>query len=233
MVLLFHPLEVSFLNLHLSTYRENQLHALKCLASMASLTDWRESERYLTLITRRLIELMKSPRSMVVRVVCQAAGDLFKSSHSSCKRPEFDELVNLLLCKTADANRFIQRDSNIALDKMVTSINLFHSVRVLTIYGPNHKNAVVRTACARLFVCVCALAGLENVLGTQANCRTRKRILAALSNFLLDKCVEVRRFGERLYQILKSHTFFNDYFYKDMDIGMKLQFKKIFIGLDS
>lgn len=181
------------------------------------------------MLNRRLIELLKSPRSMVVRVTCQTCGELFKAARSY-KRPEFDDLVTLLLSKTADTNRFIQRDANIALDKMVTFIPVFHTVRALTQYGPKHKNNSVRTATSRLFVCICALAGIDAIFA--ANSQTRKRCLNNLAAFLTDKCPDVRRFGERMYQILREHKFFTDYFYKDMEIVTRLQFKKIFVALD-
>ena len=54
----------------------------------------------------------------------------------STKRPEFDEMVDILLSRTADPNRFIQKDSNMALDKMVQSICIQHSVRAICAKGP-------------------------------------------------------------------------------------------------
>lgn len=185
----------------------------------------------MTTIYRRFIELLKSPRSSIVRVTCQAAGELFRAARCF-KRAEFDEIVSLILCKTADPNRFIQKDANIALDKMVTYIPFMHAIRAISVLGPTHKNSVVRTATARLFVCACALSKADAVLGAEANPRTRKRILTALSTFLLDKCCDVRGFGERLYKMLRKHKFFNDYFFKDMDCSLRAQFKKMFASLD-
>lgn len=173
------------------SYWESNLQGLKILLEILHLVDWQEYEKCLPIIGRRLVDLIKSPRSMLVRVTCQTAGELFRASRYF-KRPEYEELVLLLLQKTGDPNKFIRKDANIALDKMVTFVPFCHSVRTLSSEGPQHKSALVRIATARLFVCVCALASLDLVLGTESNARSRRRIICALQTFLKDKNVETR-----------------------------------------
>lgn len=209
---------------------ETNLNALKSLIDLSPAVSWKDHERYIATVYRRFIDFLKSPRSSIVRVTCQVAGELFKTARCY-KRPEFDEIVGLILSKTADPNRFIQKDANISLDKMVTFIPLIHAVRTISV-GTAHKNPLVRTATARLFVCACALNGVESVLGSESNPRTRKRILTELTTSLTDKCCDVRKYGERLYKILRKHKFFGDYFYKDMECDVRFQFKKIFATLD-
>lgn len=172
-------------------YWESNLQGLKILLEILHLVDWQEYEKCLPIIGRRLVDLIKSPRSMLVRIVCQTSGEIFRASRCF-KRPEFEELVLLLLQKTGDPNRFIRKDANVALDKMVTFVPFFHSVRTLSAEGPQHKSTLVRIATARLFVCVCALARLDLVLGTESNARSRRRVLFALQTFLLDKNLETR-----------------------------------------
>lgn len=173
------------------SYWETNLQGLKILSEILHLIDWQEYEKYLPVIGRRLVDLIKSPRSMLVRVTCQIAGELFRASRCF-KRPEFEELILLLLQKTGDPNKFIRKDANVALDKMVTFVPFCHSVRTLSSEGPQHKSALVRIATARLFVCVCALASLDLVLGPESNVRSRRRILWGLKTFLKDKNLETR-----------------------------------------
>lgn len=100
--------------------------------------------------------------------------------------------MNLLLFKTADANKFIRQDANLSLDCMVTHINTFHAVRTLCAKGPTHKNNLVRTAAARLLVCAVVIAGAENILNPNNNEHTRKRVFLHMVKFLDDKHLDVR-----------------------------------------
>uniref|UniRef100_A0A182JMV2 CLASP N-terminal domain-containing protein n=1 Tax=Anopheles atroparvus TaxID=41427 RepID=A0A182JMV2_ANOAO len=104
------------------------------LMDMAGRIDWKAQEKYITVINRKLIEFLKSPRTALCRSACQVSGELFREAKST-KRPEFDEIVDILLCKTADPNRFIQKDANVALDKLVTYIPTPHTVRALSNRG--------------------------------------------------------------------------------------------------
>lgn len=101
-------------------------------------------------------------------------------------------MVNILLCKTADANKFIRKDANLALDCMVTHISTFHAVRTLCAKGPIHKNDLVRTATARLLVCAVVIAGTENILNQNAAEHTRKRLIINMEKFIEDKSLETR-----------------------------------------
>lgn len=202
------------------------LSGMNELLYIASNVNWPLHEREICLIYRKLLECFRSPRSSVVRVACQVSGEMFRITKCS-RRPEYDELVEMLLSKTADTNRFIQRDSNVALDKMVSSLPMFHVVRGVCNRGPTHKNPLVRSTVARLLICACALNGNDAVLGVNANAHTRKRVLLSLSKFLLDKCQETRKFGERLCSILQKHRYFQEYFFKDMEPSTKFALRKI------
>ncbi|XP_049300976.1 uncharacterized protein LOC125774787 [Anopheles funestus] len=200
------------------------------LMDTASRIDWKMQEKYITVINRKLIEFLKSPRTALCRSACQVSGELFRQAKST-KRPEFDEMVDILLCKTADPNRFIQKDANVALDKLVTYIPTPHTVRAISNRGTIHRNPLVRTATARLLVCICVVSGLDAILGTTANTRTRKTILSMLAKFLTDKNLETRKFGERLYRMLRKHKFFDEYFYKDMDNNLRTNLKRVLKGV--
>lgn len=101
-------------------------------------------------------------------------------------------MVNLLLFKTADANKFIRKDANLALDCMVTHISSFHAIRTLCAKGPTHKNDLVRIATARLLVCTVVIAGVENILSQSSSEHTKKRLITNMMKFLKDKNIDAR-----------------------------------------
>lgn len=182
--------------------------------------------KFIPIISRKLIDFFKSPRSNLCRTACQVAGEFFLLAKST-KRPEFDEMVDILLCKTADPNRFIQKDANTALDKMASCINVHHSVRAVCAKGSSHKHPIVRSATARILTEICKKAGNDQIIGSDANPRTRKRVMSNLAMFLLDKNMETRRNGEQLCKLLRSHKFFMEYFFKDIENNLKVPLRKI------
>lgn len=208
------------------------LDGLRSFQTLAAAINW-ESEigvRFIPIVSRKLIDFFKSPRSNLCRTACQTAGEFFLFAKST-KRPEFDEMVDILLCKCADPNRFIQKDANVALDKMAMCINIHHSVRAVTVKGPDHKNPIVRATAARLLTHICKQAGVEQIVGVDANPRTRKRVLSNLGKFLMDKNVETRRHAEKLCRMLKRHKFFMEYFFKETENSSKGTLRKILNNL--
>lgn len=209
------------------------LEGLQNFVTLANSINW-ESElgqRFIPIVSRKLIDFFKSPRSNLCRTACQTAGEFFLLAKST-KRPEFDEMIDLLLCKCADPNRFIQKDANTALDKMALCISVQHSVRALCAKGPDHKNPIVRATTARVLLNICKQAGVEHIVGAEANQRTRKRVLINLAKFLLDKNVETRRHAEKICRILKKHKFFMEYFFKDVENNLKGPLRKILNNID-
>ncbi|CAO1430371.1 unnamed protein product [Diamesa hyperborea] len=207
------------------------LDGLREFVRFAGNIEWEEHAKYIPIISRKLIDFFRSPRSNLCRTACQTAGEFFMMAKST-KRPEFDEMVDILLSRTADPNRFIQKDSNVALDKMVQSICIQHSVRAICAKGPDHKNPIVRATAARLLANVCKQAGNDQIIGAEANPRTRKRILAVLAKFLLDKNQETRKHAEKLCKTLKRHKFFMEYFFKDVENNFKNPLRKILNSID-
>ncbi|XP_050309232.1 uncharacterized protein LOC126745438 [Anthonomus grandis grandis] len=183
---------------------------------------------HMTVINQRVIEMLKSPRSHVCRTTCKAVGHLFEYLKDT-RRPEFDEIVDTLLYKTADSNKFIRQDANLALDCMVTHIPALNAVRSLCAKGPDHKNHLVRIATARLVVCAVVIAGTNTVLNPNAGDFTRKRVILNMVKFLSDKHLEVRKYGQRLYYLLNSDSMFEfflrRYVEKDTITKMKTCFK--------
>lgn len=189
------------------------LQDLLCLAPQLNAS---AHERELVTIYRQLLVCCRSPRIVLVRATCHVSGVLFRIVRCT-RRPEFDELVQALLQRTADTNRFLQADANEALDRMVAAVAPAHSVRALSAYGLPYRSAVVRCSVARLLCSVCRLHGNEALLGATANEPTRKRLLGALARLLVDKSQECRRAAEELCGLMQTHRLFAEYFYKDLE----------------
>ncbi|CAH2006601.1 unnamed protein product [Acanthoscelides obtectus] len=181
---------------------------------------------HMTTINQKLVELIKSPRSHVCRTACQAIGHMFEYVKDT-RRPEFDEIVDTLLAKTADANKFTRQDANLSLDCMVTHISTFHAVRAICNKGPEHKNPLVRTASARLLVCAVVIAGPLNVLHPQNNEFTRKRIILNMVKFMDDRYQEIRKYGERLYKLLCKDRIFDLYLKRYVEKEVIVRIKQI------
>ncbi|CAG9765231.1 unnamed protein product [Ceutorhynchus assimilis] len=179
---------------------------------------------HMTIINQRIIDMLKSSRSHVCRTTCKAIGHLFEYVKDT-RRPEFDEIVDTLLCRTADSNKFIKHDANLALDCMVTHIPILHAIRSLCAKGPEHKNSLVRIATARLVVCAVVIAGSSYILNPNNSDFTRKRIIVNMVKFLNDKTLEARKYGDRLHKLLYSDRLFEIYVrrYLDKDTAQKLK----------
>lgn len=189
------------------------LQDLMCLAPQLNSS---AHEREMITIYRQLLVCCRSPRIVLVRATCHVSGVLFRIVRCT-RRPEFDELVQAMLQRTADTNRFLQADANEALDRMVAAVAPVHSVRALSAYGLPYRSAVVRCSVARLLCSVCRLHGNEALLGATANELTRKRLLGALARLLVDKSQDCRRAAEELCGLMQSHRLFAEYFYKDLE----------------
>lgn len=183
--------------------------------SLAALRDILQISRYqpsllegsMVVVYRSLISLLKSFRSQVTRTACQALNEFF-SNVPYTQRPEFDELVGALLQKTADTNKFVRIDANEALDSMVINILPIHSVRTLVQKGIPHRNSVVRTAAARLLVCIVGTVGVQTLFA--GNKETRNRIVSAAAQCMNDGCQDVRNYGCRIMKMFIEHEDFEE-----------------------
>lgn len=101
-------------------------------------------------------------------------------------------MVDVLLLRTADHNKFIRQEANLALDCMVTQIPFNHAFRALTSKGPYHKNPLVRLATSRLIICTLVLLNPTIIFSPGTSEFSRRRVLEMMKNFILDKNQEVR-----------------------------------------
>lgn len=83
------------------------------------------------LVNRSLCSLLKNTRTQIVRTACQVAMEFYKTIQYS-QRPEFDELVGMLLLKSTHNNKGIRDDARRALESMVRHLPASVSVKVLS-----------------------------------------------------------------------------------------------------
>lgn len=76
----------------------------------------------------------------------------------------------------------------------------------------------MRCATVRLLVCIAVLAGTDNIL--TSNEYTRKRMFSTMAKFLMDKHLETRKYGERLFKMFKRNKYFEEAFYRDVDMDI-------------
>ncbi|KAK5649913.1 hypothetical protein RI129_000942 [Pyrocoelia pectoralis] len=213
------PKVLHFFNYLFNSFTINLDVSLKGLAEVTELCRNVDPDiiyPYMTNINQKLLQLLRSPRSHVARTACQIAGHLFESIKDT-RRPEFDDIVEVLLTKTADASKFIRKDANLSLDCMVTHIPIYHAVKSICLKGPQHKNPLVRSASIRLIICAVVIADPSVILHSQVHEYTRKKIIQFLPAFLSDRHLETRKYGERLHKIFSKDPSFDAHLKKYLD----------------
>lgn len=187
-------------------------------------------EPHMTKVNQTLCDLLHSMRSQATRFACQAAKELFHTMQSTT-RPEFDEIVQCLLQRTADMNRFIRHDANEALDVMVTYIPPINSVRAIVDKGPTHKNALVRTTVARLLLCIVSMIQVHYLLTLPLFKETRKRIFDAAAILINDPNTTARNITKKLFELLLKDENFDNLFYAEVNRKQLKRIEKALIAL--
>ncbi|CAH0723977.1 unnamed protein product, partial [Brenthis ino] len=180
------------------------------------------SESRIADLLRRVTGHIESPRTQVARSACNTLAEILKNTNYT-KKPDFYEGISSLLTKTGSYNRPVRRAANVALDEIVCKVDITHAVTAICIYGVGHKNALVRSASARLLVVCCALAeGGRQILRARppTAVAARKHALRSLAELLQDKNTETRKYAERLYAMLRPLQSFEAYFLADVDVEL-------------
>lgn len=204
--------------------------------SMEALRDIVQISRYhpqilegsLIIVYRTIILLLKSFRTSVIRTACQAVSELFTNIPNT-PRPEFDELVHVLLQKTADMNKFIKQDANEALDSIIVHVPALHSIRTVVQKGMPHKNPLVRAAATRLLVCIVGVTGVAVIYSGHKD--TRSRIMNSAVQALQDGCQNVRNYGKRLIKMLMDHEDFEEVIAAEVNATLLRRIEKVLVTI--
>ncbi|XP_038221632.1 uncharacterized protein LOC119839441 [Zerene cesonia] len=178
------------------------------------------SETRIADLLRQVTVHVESPRTQVSRAACQTLAEILKNTNYT-KKPDFYEAMAILLVKTGSYCRPVRRAANVALDDIVCSVDITHSVTAICVYGTGHKSALVRTASSRLLVVCAALAeGGRQLLRARppTAAAARRHVLRAMAEMLFDKSADTRKYAERLYAMLRPLPNFEAYFLTDVDV---------------
>ncbi|XP_024944141.1 uncharacterized protein LOC107270818 isoform X2 [Cephus cinctus] len=142
----------------------------------------------MSLINRSLCSLMRNTRPHIVRTASKVAMELFETIKCT-QRPEFDELVAILLQKTAHMNKSVRHDVNKALDTMIVHIPVSHCTRAIT-SAAGHKNPLVRSTVSRLLITIVELIGVDSFFLSLHLKDTRRKIFVVLAKFIIDETMQ-------------------------------------------
>ncbi|GAB1859315.1 TOG domain-containing protein [Camponotus japonicus] len=182
-------------------------------------------------IYRSLCSLLKNTRPHVVRTVCQVAMELYKTVQCT-QRPEFDELVSMLLLKSTHTNKGIRNDAQRALDSMVTHLPPAICIRILTNeHGTSHKNPLIRATISRLLYNIINIIGVECLLLNPSLKDCRRKIFTMCAKFLLDGNNETRNDAKKALKAMMGHQDFETLFYQDVDCKIISNIEKQLICL--
>ncbi|XP_050451349.1 TOG array regulator of axonemal microtubules protein 2-like [Cataglyphis hispanica] len=182
-------------------------------------------------IYRSLCSLLKNTRPHVIRTVCQVAMELYKTVQCT-QRPEFDELVSMLLLKSTHTNKGIRNDAQRALDSMITHLSPAICIRILTSeHGASHKNPLIRATVSRLVYNIINIIGVECLLSNSSLKDCRRKIFTMCAKFLLDGNNETRNDAKKALKTLMGHQDFDTLFYQDVDWKIISSIEKQLISL--
>ncbi|CAL1682623.1 unnamed protein product [Lasius platythorax] len=179
----------------------------------------------------RISNLLRNTRPHVVRTVCQLTMELYKTVQCT-QRPEFDELVSMLLLKSTHTNKGIRNDAQRALDSMVTHLSPAICIRILTSeHGASHKNPLIRATVSRLLYTIVNIIGVECLLSNPNLKDCRRKIFTMCAKFLLDGNHETRNDAKKTLKAMMSHQDFDTLFYQDVDWKIISSIEKQLISL--
>ena len=135
----------------------------------------------------------------------------------------FEEVVALLLLKSADTNKFLKSDANKALDVMSEQVSIHKAVTSVISGGLESKNCQIRTTVARLLANITTAVGCQNVFESSPD--TYQPLLLAAAELLVDGSVEVRTFTKTLFRTLGKHQQF--YTHLQQVIGEQAKFNRL------
>ncbi|KAF6198458.1 hypothetical protein GE061_008206 [Apolygus lucorum] len=161
------------------------------------------------LVNRHLVEMLRSLRVIVLRRACQAISNLFRRM-SYITRPEFDEMLLLLLKRTADSKQRVREDASEALNVLVMTSPPTFVIRALCMKGPDSKNPILRVTSAQIISSCVQQVGHDQLLNHPALRDMRKRVLEAGCILLLDPQAQVRSLARGFMTSLRDAEGFDE-----------------------
>lgn len=184
-----------------SSVWEKEVEGLELLASLAQQSpEFTAGE--VGKVDRLLLTQLKNLRSQVCRAACQCAGAVFLHLGRSVE-PDLEKLLKELLQKSADTNKFIRSDANLALDVMAENVSVCRAVTAVYLLGRDSKNAVIRTNIARIMDSVITRLGAERFMGSSDE--LQECVVRGGAKLLVDGSLDVRQHAKHMWSELNQH----------------------------
>lgn len=148
---------------------------------------------------------VRNLRSQVSRAACSAASELFLTNPKGLEA-EAEELVQSLLNRTADTNKFIRADAFHALETMCDMMQPIKVVMMLTFRGATHQHGAVRCSTAKLLNHLIFRIGCDKIYSLQKDIRDRLILTAA--NLLMEGSLETRNHTKEIFRQLSMHSYY-------------------------
>ncbi|KAJ8669746.1 hypothetical protein QAD02_001005, partial [Eretmocerus hayati] len=151
------------------------------------------------LVARLLGKHVRNLRSQVARVACTATAEVFRA-HIRGIEQDLDEIAGPLLHRTADTNRFLREDCNVALDSMMEHFPPQKTIMTIANRGASHQNTIVHATTARLLYAIVNEMGPEHVMLLQRD--VRDKLLVTTSKLLTDGNLLARKHAKETFRLL-------------------------------
>ncbi|XP_045112802.1 TOG array regulator of axonemal microtubules protein 1-like isoform X4 [Portunus trituberculatus] len=150
-------------------------------------------------INMSLMKQAKNLRSQVSRAAIQAFTCFFDTFKRSMEG-DAEKIATILLNRTVDTNKFLQLDSNHALDAMLENITPSKAIPAILQEGLGHRNPAVRTNVARLVAYEVERLGASRVLSGQKD--ITDRVLLAAAKLAQEGSLETRQYAKQIFHPL-------------------------------
>ncbi|XP_034942681.1 uncharacterized protein [Chelonus insularis] len=180
---------------------EVTMKGLKTLSSIARQQPEQLDTCPPSIVGRLLGRHIRNLRSQVARTACIAAADVFESQARSVEQ-DLDDIASPLLHRTADTNRFLRADSNIALDRMIEHLPPQRTIMVIVNRGASHQNAIVRAATARLLDSIVDRIGPNQAMSLPRD--VREKLFNSGAKLLMDGNLDARNHAKKMFKKLST-----------------------------
>ncbi|XP_063864495.1 uncharacterized protein LOC135102849 isoform X3 [Scylla paramamosain] len=150
-------------------------------------------------INMSLMKQAKNLRSQVSRAAIQAFTCFFDTLRRNMEG-DAEKIAAILLNRTVDTNKFLQLDSNHALDAMLENITPSRAIPAILQEGLGHRNPAVRTNVARLLAYEVERLGPSRVLSGQKD--ITDRVLPAAAKLAQEGSLETRQYAKQIFHPL-------------------------------
>ncbi|KAK9500772.1 hypothetical protein O3M35_001970 [Rhynocoris fuscipes] len=181
-------------------------------------------------VNRHLCTLLKNFKNYYVFIAFEAIKELY-TIVPLISRPEFDEMIHLLLVKVSDLKTNVREAANAVLDVVAQNTPPQYLVRAILGKGPKSKSPNVRHTSARLLDHVVDSIGPESLINAFNLREMRKNIVECSLLFLEDQNPDVRKVGKEIVTKLMAVPEFEETLPSDVPVQLFRRVEKILLNI--